>query len=85
MIIRKKCWPEIFEDVLSGRKNFDVRINDFDCEEGDVLILEEWNPETEEYTGRKIEKKIKYVLKTEKQKFWSEEDKKRGFVVFGFD
>lgn len=85
MKIKKKCWPGIFEDVLSGKKKFDVHVDDFECEEGDVLVLEEWNPQTGEYTGRKIEKEIKYVLKTNEQKFWSEKDKKKGFVVFGFD
>lgn len=83
--IRKKCWPEFFDAVLSGKKNFDVRIDDFQCAEGDVLLLEEWNPETGEYTGRKIEKRISYVLKTKEQEFWKDADvAEKGFVVIGF-
>lgn len=86
MEIRKKCWPRFFEEILSGKKNFDVRIDDFQCTEGDVLVLEEWNPETKNYTGRKIEKEIKYILKTKEQKFWNEKDvEEKGFVVLGFD
>jgi len=69
MIIRKKAWPKIFEDVLSGKKKFDLRLADFDISEGDTLILEEWNPETKEYTGKKLEKKVGYILKFNLDKF----------------
>ena len=69
MIIRKKAWPKIFEDVLSGKKRFDLRLADFEIKEGDTLILEEWNPETKKYTGRKLEKKAGYILKFDLDKF----------------
>ena len=69
MIIKKKTWPKIFEDVLSGRKKFDLRLADFDISEGDTLILEEWDPETKGYTGRKLEKKVGYILKFDLDKF----------------
>ena len=59
MIIKKKTWPEIFELVYSGKKKFDLRMNDFDIKEGDILVLEEWNPKIKKYTGRKIEKKVR--------------------------
>lgn len=62
-IIKKKTWPEFFELVRTGKKNFDLRLADFDLNEGDTLILEEWDPETEKYTGRTLEKKVKYILK----------------------
>ena len=62
-IIKKKTWPIYFEAILSGKKNYDLRLNDFDIKEGDVLVLEEWDPESKEYTGRKIEKKVTYVGK----------------------
>ena len=85
-IIKKKAWPEMFEAVLSGKKNFDLRLNDFEAKEGDILVLEEWNPETKEYTGRKIEKKIKYVMRTKDLKFWKKEDvDKFGLQVIGLE
>ena len=85
MEIKKKTWPELFQKVLDGEKTFDLRLADFECKPGDILVLEEWNPKTKEYTGRKIEKKITFVLKTKDIKFWSEEDiKKHGFQVFSF-
>ena len=70
--------------MLSGKKNFEVRIADFDCKEEDILVLEEWDAETKKYTWRKIEKKIKYLLNTKKQSFYKKEDiDKFGLVVIG--
>ena len=39
-----KCWPEFFEPICEGTKNFEIRRNDRDYEVGDLLILEEWAP-----------------------------------------
>jgi len=84
MIIKKKIWPEYFKLVKSGKKNFEIRLADFRVKEGDVLVLEEWNPKTKDYTGRKIEKKVSYVLKTRDCKFWPKEEiEKHGFQVMG--
>jgi len=73
-IIKKKCWPEIFEKVLSGQKRFDVRVADFEVKEGDILILEEWDPTTKEYTGRTIEKKVDFVLNFNLDSFGQEKE-----------
>ncbi|MBI1863989.1 DUF3850 domain-containing protein [Candidatus Woesebacteria bacterium] len=82
--IEKKTWPTMFEKILSGTKNFDMRIADFECEPGDTLILKEYDPGTQKYTGREISKKITFVLKTKDQKFWKKEDiEKYGFLVMG--
>jgi len=62
-IIKKKTWPEIFEAIKSGKKRFDIRVADFELKEGDTLILEEWDPKTKKHTGRKIEKKVGYILR----------------------
>lgn len=86
MEVRKKAWPVFFERVLSGKKKFDLRLADFEIKEGDILILEEWDPETKEYTGRKIEKKVGYVVKTKDEKHYTEEEiDKYGFQVIGFE
>jgi len=51
-----------------------LHLNDFDVNEGDILILKEWNPNTKEYTGRTIKKKVTYVGKFKIDNlFWSEE------------
>lgn len=73
-IIRKKCWPEYFEKVKSGEKKFEVRLADFDCEIGDTLILEEWNPEIKKYTGRELSMKITYLLNIKDLEFYQKSD-----------
>ncbi|MBU0636433.1 DUF3850 domain-containing protein [Candidatus Micrarchaeota archaeon] len=82
MIIKKKTWPEFFELVKNGKKSFDVRLADFECNEGDTLVLEEWNPKIKQYTGRSITKKVGVVLKTKEIEFWSPEKiEEHGFQV----
>jgi len=41
MKIKKKIWAEYFEFVNSGKKNFELRLNDFDINESDFLVLGE--------------------------------------------
>lgn len=84
--IKKKAWPELFEAVLNGKKNFDLRLDDFQIKDGDILILEEWDPRLKDYTGRTIRKKISFVLHTKDMVFWNDEEiADHGFVVMGFD
>lgn len=85
--IRKKVWPGYFDDILSGKKKYELRIADFDVEEGDILVLEEWDPQTKEYTGRKTEKKVTYVGRFKLDKlWWSEEDiKEKGLQVMSLE
>lgn len=81
-IIEKKVWPKFFESVSRGNKKFDLRLADFECEEGDILVLQEWNPIIQEYTGRSVEKEITFVLKTKDLEFWTEEEiEKYGFQI----
>ena len=85
MEIKKKIWPKFFEDVSKGKKNFEIRLNDFKCNERDVLVLQEWNPETKNYTGREIKKEVKCIIKNNELKFWKKEDiDKHGFQIIGF-
>lgn len=62
-VIKKKIWPKYFEQVKTGKKKFELRLADFNLKKGDVLVLKEWDPKKKEYTGRKIKKKVKYLLK----------------------
>jgi len=84
-IIKKKIPPDYFELVQSGKKRFELRLNDFNIKEGDTLVLEEWDPKTKEYTGRKIEKEIDYVLSFDLNKFNQEEEiKEKGILIIQF-
>ena len=85
MKIEKKVWPKYFQEIIEGNKNFELRLADWKCNKGDILILKEWNPETKEFTGRIIEKEVTYVGKTKDITFWSKEDiEKYGFQIISF-
>lgn len=82
-IIKKKIWPEYFEKVGCGKKKFEVRLADFDIEEGDILVLEEYDPKIKQYTGRSIRKKASYIMHTKNmEKMVKKEDiEKYGFHI----
>lgn len=77
MIIKKKTWPQIFQLLIEGKKNYEVRLADFELNEGDILLLEEWDPKIKSYTGRSIEKKVKNLIKFNVAEFNSLEDIKK--------
>ena len=83
--IEKKIWPEYFEKVASGKKKYELRLGDFRPQEGDVLVLKEWNPKTEQYTGREVKRTVTHSSTfsvEELSKFWSEEEiRKMGITV----
>lgn len=85
-IIEKKVWPEFFEKILSGDKKYELRLADFECSAGDILILREWDPETREYTGLYLKKEITFVLKTKDINFWTKEEvEKYGFQILSLE
>jgi len=84
MKIIKKCNKKYFELVQSGEKKFDVRLADFEVKKGDTMILKESINGKE--TGRDIEKKISFVLKTKDLHYWSNEEiNKFGHVIIQLD
>lgn len=60
-LVKKKITPEFYALVKSGKKRFELRLNDFEIKEGDTLLLQEWDPKTTNYTGRSISKKVSFV------------------------
>lgn len=80
-IITKKSYPELFEQILSGQKTFDMRVADFDCRPGDILEQIEVN-HAGQPTGRSIRRQVGTVLKTKDFDFWSAQDiEKYGYQV----
>lgn len=57
-----KTWTQFFNDIKSGIKQFEIRKNDRNFEVGDTLILEEFDPVKERYTGAWMPKLIIYKL-----------------------
>lgn len=85
MKIEKKIWPQFFERIVKREKTYEFRLADWECNIDDLLVLREWNPETKEYTGRVIEKKVTHVLKTKDVHLWPQEDvEKYGFQIISF-
>lgn len=63
MIHELKTWNEYFEEIFMGHKTFEVRKADRPFSTGDTLILKEWDPDKETYTGRQLARNVGYVLK----------------------
>ncbi len=70
-----KTWPEYFQPVVDGRKTVELRRDDREFEEGDVVVLEEWRPPSRYdfvldpgsgppgYTGRVCRRIVTHVLR----------------------
>lgn len=63
MVHELKIHPEYYKDVLLGLKKVEIRYNDRDFKEGDILVLNEWDPQTEKYTGCQVKRKVNNVYK----------------------
>jgi hypothetical protein len=57
-----KSWPDFFEPVQSGAKQFELRRNDRKFQLGDILRLREWDEREERYTGREVDRRICFIL-----------------------
>jgi hypothetical protein len=57
-----KIWPQYFQAVREGRKTFELRKWDRDYKEGDRLILREFDPLIEDFTGEAVRAIITYIL-----------------------
>lgn len=59
-----KCWPPYFDVILSGVKPFEIRSEaDRQFAVGDMLLLREWNPALDRYTGRSCGRRVSYILR----------------------
>jgi len=72
-----KTWPQQFLEIMNRVKEFEVRRNDRDFQEGDILFLREWDPETEQYTGRNVTCHVTHFLAGDQFGI------KHGFCVMG--
>lgn len=59
-----KILPDYFWDVVTGAKTFEIRYNDRGYKIGDLLQLEEYDPETKRYTNRYIVVEVTYMLES---------------------
>lgn len=57
-----KTIPPFFQDVLEGRKTFELRYKDRDYQVGDVLWLREYLPGGRGWSERSICKQVVYMI-----------------------
>lgn len=57
-----KTWPRPFDAMKRGEKTFEFRKNDRNFQVGDVLMLNEYDPGTEKYTGEGLRRTVTYIL-----------------------
>ena len=69
-----KTWPIFFDAVETGHKRFEIRNNDRQFQIGDLVILQEYDPEDKLLTGLEWSGEITYI---------TEFQQKPGYVVFG--
>lgn len=62
MVHELKTWGKYFQLMASGEKSFELRKNDRGFLAGHELLLREYNPLTQTYTGQTLHRKIIYVL-----------------------
>ncbi|WP_409977724.1 DUF3850 domain-containing protein [Bradyrhizobium sp. SZCCHNPS10062] len=61
-----KCWPQFFDEIQAGRKKHDLRrSNDRKFKVGDVLLLREFDPKKDGYTGRSTKVRVTYVTSSD--------------------
>lgn len=58
-----KIHPEHFKNVSLGLKKVEIRFNDRNYQENDILILNEFDPINQKYTGFVITRKIDFIIK----------------------
>lgn len=76
-IINKKILPEYFKEVIEDRKHFEIRKDEDDIQEGDEIILKEWDGK--QYTGRYTSRNVTFVLRN-----CPEYGLKNGYCIIGW-
>ena len=82
--IRRRCNTTTFDAVESGAKTFELFVgDDIHLETEDLVTLEEWDPTDKKYTGRKITRRLTYVLNTKEAGIPADELNRYGATICG--
>lgn len=69
-----KILPEFIQPQIEGKKNFEIRKNDRNYQVGDTLVLKEYDPKTNNFTGINMLAEVTYI---------TDYMQKDGYVVLG--
>ena len=61
-----KIWPDYYKEVIEGCKKAEVRLNDRNFQVGDILLLQEYNPVRDYYTGNIVTVNVTHILPLKK-------------------
>ena len=83
MRIEKKVKQRYFKEIVDGKKRFEVRLADFECEPGDTIVLKEQVGEDDSLSGEEIDCEVSYKFNTKDiEKFYSREEiDKHGLMI----
>lgn len=62
MVHKLKTWPDYFQAIWEGRKRCEVRKNDRNFQQGDILLLEEYDQVKGQYSGRFIRVHVTHLI-----------------------
>ncbi|MEI7689889.1 MAG: DUF3850 domain-containing protein [Candidatus Saccharibacteria bacterium] len=80
--IEKKVRSKYFTEIEAGRKTFELRLADWDCQMGDTLILIETDNETNTPTGRTMRRTVGDIARTKDIDYFTPEDiEKYGYQI----
>jgi hypothetical protein len=65
-----KLNPPYYHAVECGAKKFEIRENDRGYRVGDILILKEYFPETQSFSGRFLTRRITYTTTFHQEPGW---------------
>lgn len=74
-----KTWPEYYAPIEKGDKLFELRKDDRPYKNGDNVLLQEYDPKTETYTGKEMKFNICFILRDLPKSFGL----KPGFCILG--
>jgi hypothetical protein len=81
MLHEVKSWNQFFSEIVAGRKRHELRRNDRGYRVGDTLLLREFDPASETYTGRTGHAEITSMTSADNPCAVSNEALRDGFCV----
>jgi len=75
--IEKKVWTDSFQKIMNSEKKAEFRLADFALNEGDTILLKEFDRKTKKLTGRMVEKKCARVQKFNPLDYYTADEMKK--------